>query len=109
MAILWSRAEPMSVRDLLHELESVRPTAYTTVITVVERLRAKGWVTRQRNGRAYLYAPTLAQHEYSARLMGQALHESSDRSAALLSFAGSLDPVEAEALRAALESDAGDS
>lgn len=108
MAILWKRSEPMSVREVLDELESSRPVAYTTVITVIERLRAKGWVTRERNGRAYLYSPTLAEHEYSAHLMGQALQRSSDRSAALLSFADSLEPAEAEALRAALDSDRGD-
>lgn len=109
MGILWSRTEPASVREVLGELESARPVAYTTVITVIERLRSKGWVTRERSGRAYLYSPTVSEHEYSAHLMGQALHRSSDRSAALLSFAGSLDPEEAKALRAALDADIGGS
>jgi predicted transcriptional regulator len=103
MAILWARGNPTTVRELLEELKADRPIAYTTVITVVERLRAKGWVTRERSGRAYCYTPTLAEHEFSAHLMGQVLQGSSDRSAALLSFAGQLDPEEARALRAALE------
>lgn len=107
MAILWSRGGPTTVRDLLDELESDRKIAYTTVITVLERLRAKGWVTRERHGRAYSYTPTLAEHEYSAYLMGQALQRSSDRSAALLTFADALDAAEAKALREALEADSG--
>lgn len=107
MGILWSRAEPVSVRQLIAELEPTHPVAYTTVITVIERLRSKGWVSRERSGRAYLYSPTVAEHEYSAHLMGQALDRSSDRSAALLSFADSLDPEEATALRAALDADVG--
>jgi predicted transcriptional regulator len=36
-----------------------RPLAYTTVLTVLDRMSAKGLVERQKNGRAYLYTATL--------------------------------------------------
>jgi len=36
-----------------------RPLAYTTVMTVLDRMSAKGLVERQKNGRAYLYTAAL--------------------------------------------------
>jgi len=38
-----------------------RPLAYTTVMTVLDRMSAKGLVQRQKNGRAYLYTAALDQ------------------------------------------------
>jgi len=37
----------------------LRPLAYTTVMTVLDRMSAKGLVGRQKNGRAYLYTAAL--------------------------------------------------
>jgi predicted transcriptional regulator len=36
-----------------------RPLAYTTVMTVLDRMSAKGLVERRKNGRAYLYTAVL--------------------------------------------------
>ena len=36
-----------------------RPLAYTTVLTVLDRMSTKGLVERQKNGRAYLYTAAL--------------------------------------------------
>ena len=102
MAAVWARDAPVTVHQILDDLTPAKPVAYTTVITVVERLRAKGWLRRERDGRSYRYFATQSEHEYVAHLMGAALGESGDRSAALLSFAGQLDPDDALALRRAL-------
>lgn len=102
MAIIWRHAQPVSVRVVVDELAAERTVAYTTAVTVIERLRAKGWLVRERAGRSYLYVATCEEHEYAAHLMSSVLEGSGDRSAALLSFAGQLDASEAEALREAL-------
>ena len=102
MRVIWRRTEPTSVAEIVEALDRPRRLAHTTVITVAERLREKGWLTRQRQGRAYLYAASVTPAEYSANLMNQALDAAADRPAALLRFAGKLDPQEAAALRAAL-------
>lgn len=102
MAVIWRHPEPVSVRFVVDSLAGERAVAYTTVITVIERLRAKGWLVRERAGRSNLYAATCEEHEYAAHLMSSVLEGSGDRSAALLSFAGQLDASEAEALREAL-------
>ena len=57
MDILWSRPEPLSVRDV-HELIGVdRDLAYTTVMTVLDRLAKKGLAVRNLDGRAWFYRP----------------------------------------------------
>jgi predicted transcriptional regulator len=104
MTVVWDRNTPVTVRVIVNDLAATRPAAYSTVITVVERLRAKGWLSRERDGRSYQYHATRSRHEYVADLMGAVLEESSDRSAALLSFAGQLDPNDAVSLRRALQS-----
>lgn len=106
MAAVWRHGEPVSVRMVVDELAGERAVAYTTAMTVIERLRAKGWLVRERTGRSYLYSATYGEHEYAAHLMNSVLEQACDRSAALLSFAGQLDDSEAEALRDALGRDA---
>jgi Fe2+ or Zn2+ uptake regulation protein len=50
-AAIWKHDEPVTVHTILDELDRDPAPAYPTVITVVERLRAKGWLRRQRVGR----------------------------------------------------------
>ena len=57
MDILWSRAESLSVRDVHDLISAERDLAYTTVMTVLDRLAKKGLVLRNLDGRAWLYRP----------------------------------------------------
>ncbi|MFD5748140.1 BlaI/MecI/CopY family transcriptional regulator [Streptomyces sp. NPDC127033] len=102
MRVVWQRAEPVTVHTLTDALNGPRTLAYTTVMTVTERLREKGWLTRRKEGRSYRYSAARSADEYTAELMGQVLDSSTDRAGALLRFAGRLDPQEAAALREAL-------
>lgn len=58
--VLWRAGEPMTVREVLAELNWNRraPLAYTTVMTVLGRLADKGALTRYSRGRGYSYEPT---------------------------------------------------
>ena len=98
---IWARHEPVTVRDILGDLQRERPVAYTTVMTVMDNLRKKGWLRREAEGRAYLYAPLVSGEEYSAGIMREALAASSDRSAVLMHFIGELSADEASALEEA--------
>jgi predicted transcriptional regulator len=98
---VWARREPVTVRDVLGDLQRDRPVAYTTVMTVMDNLRKKGWLRRESEGRAYRYAPLVSAEEYSAGLMRQALAASSDRPAVLMHFIGELSEEEAGALEEA--------
>ncbi|MFD5315287.1 BlaI/MecI/CopY family transcriptional regulator [Streptomyces sp. NPDC127098] len=102
MNVVWHSAEPVTVQNVADSLNERRPLAYTTVMTIVDRLRAKGWLTREKAGRAYRYTAARSADDYTAALLEQALDTTADRTGALVRFAGRLDPTEAAALRAAL-------
>lgn len=102
MRVIWRAPAPVTGHDIAARLPTNRDIAYTTLITVVDRLRDKGLLTRFRDGRSFRYQAAVTEEEYAAKLMTQALNASDDRSKALLHFAGQLEPDEAAALRAAL-------
>lgn len=105
MEQLWRATAPCTVREIHESLARERSLAYTTVMTVMVRLTAKGLVTQARDARAFRYAPARSQEQVTADLMLDALSASSDpgaRAVALQHFVGQVGPAEAEALRQAL-------
>jgi len=62
MSVLWPLGEG-TVRDIHRQLAVSRPRAYTTIMTIMDRLAHKGIVTRHRVGRAYRYQPNLSADE----------------------------------------------
>ncbi|MBO3741394.1 BlaI/MecI/CopY family transcriptional regulator [Actinoplanes flavus] len=100
MAKLWDAREPLTVRQVHDLLSRDRDLAYTTVMTVLDRLAKKGLVVQQRADRAYRYAPAQTREEMTAGVMLDALSATPDRDAALAYFVGQLPP---EALKAAIE------
>lgn len=103
MERLWDATAPQSVRDVHHALAEDRDLAYTTVMTVLDRLAKKGVVRRERDGRAYRYSPVQSREEMVAELMHSALESGQDRTAALVAFVGRVSDSEAAAMRAALD------
>jgi len=73
------------------------------VMTVMENLYRKGWLRRERDGRAWRYEPTSSRSSYTAALMSDALATSPDRRTALKHFALQMSPHDAALLREALE------
>src|ERR1017187_2026457 len=108
MEILWVSPDPMTFRQDEESLTD-RGLAHTTVMTVLDRLAKKGFVRRQRAGRAWRYRPAESREAYVAELMLTALDQTGDRQAALTRFARSVSGSEAEALRVALEALSGGS
>jgi predicted transcriptional regulator len=100
---LWEWGRPALVRDVVDELGKDRPLAYTTVMTVMENLYRKGWLRRERDGRAWRYEPTGSRSGYTAALMSDALATSADRRTALAHFALQMSPHDAAVLRQALD------
>jgi predicted transcriptional regulator len=58
---LWTLGEG-NVRAVRQELMRARPLAYTTVMTVLDRLARRGAVARRKAGRSFLYTPLLSRH-----------------------------------------------
>ena len=102
MEVLWESSDPMTVRQVGICLTD-RDLAHTTVMTVLDRLAKKGFVRRQRAGRAWRYRPAESREAYVAELMLSALDQTGDRQAALTRFARSVSGAEAAALKEALD------
>ncbi|MFV8051699.1 BlaI/MecI/CopY family transcriptional regulator [Mycobacterium sp. 48b] len=102
---LWSAPEPQTVRQVHEALAARRDLAYTTIMTVLQRLAKKNLVVQHRDDRAHRYAPTNGRDELVAGLMVDALDQAADsgsRQAALVHFVERVGVDEAQALRRAL-------
>jgi len=99
MDVMWDRGEPATVRQVHAKLSTARPLAYTTVMTVMDNLHTKGHLTREKDGRAWLYAPAVSREEHTARLMRDALASAADQTATLSLFIAGLGESQSQALR----------
>ncbi len=98
MQVVWDRpGEYLSVRSVLGLLDA--DLAYTTVMTVMNRLFEKGLLRRRRSGRAWSYRAALSRDAFAAASMTEALSAAKDRRGALLHFVADLNADEADALR----------
>ncbi len=59
---LWGIGEG-TVRDVRHVMVGNRNLAYTTVMTVLDRLEKRGGVSRRKQGRSFVYVPKLSREE----------------------------------------------
>jgi predicted transcriptional regulator len=102
MDLLWSASGPSTVREVLERIDRRPPLAYTTVLTVMDNLYKKGFLTRQRDGRAFRYVPVKPREDYTADLMEELLADSGDRSATLLRFLDRMSAADVSSLKKAL-------
>lgn len=70
MNTLWPLGEA-TVRQIQQQLLPSRPRAYTTILTIMDRLARKGVVLRRKHGRAYLYRPNLTAEQARAHAVEQ--------------------------------------
>ena len=103
MERIWRRNQPVLVRDVLEDLQGNRAIAYTTVMTVMDKLHRKGWLRRAPQGRAYVYEAVASRESYTASLMRDAWATSDNQAVAFVHFLEQLSEGEARAVRAALE------
>ncbi|MEU5876644.1 BlaI/MecI/CopY family transcriptional regulator [Spirillospora sp. NPDC047279] len=106
MEVLWAREDAgrgaATARDVSRALAGDRDLAHTTVMTVLDRLAKKGFLDRERDGRAWRYSPSESRESWVAELMLGALNETGDRDAALAHFVRSVSDDEANVIRQAL-------
>jgi predicted transcriptional regulator len=109
METLWDAGDSgMTVREVHDVLAKGRDIAYTTVMTVLDRMTRKDIVEREREGRAWRYRPTQSRGAMTAEVMrdalGEFVQESNpvDRQAALVAFVGEASAADRKALRKAL-------
>ena len=72
MDVAW-RLGDATVRDVHDELSSGRRIAYTTVMTTMTRLAAKGMLQRDTAGLAHRYRPAVSRDTYARSAVGEVL------------------------------------
>jgi predicted transcriptional regulator len=94
LSVLWPMGEG-TVRDIHRALAASRPRAYTTVLTIMDRLEQKGIVTRRKMGRAFHYQARLSPEEARLKAVEKIVESffngSPEALAAHLSSKGSAD------------------
>jgi predicted transcriptional regulator len=60
---------PVSAREVADEFARTHGWARTTVLTLMARLRDKGYLTRERCGGMHRYSPSAPRHELLLRLV----------------------------------------
>ncbi|WP_158019364.1 BlaI/MecI/CopY family transcriptional regulator [Mycobacterium basiliense] len=96
---VWSRREVITVRDMFDELAHHRQIAYTTVMSTMDNLHRKGWLQRERAGKAFRYWPTMTREEHSASLMRDAFDAGGDSDLVLTFFLKQMDAEESTRVR----------
>src|ERR1700733_11935909 len=72
MNTLWPMGEG-TVRDIRDSLAGRLPRAYTTIMTIMDRLARKGVVERRKVNRAYVYRPNLSAEQARTQALGQVI------------------------------------
>jgi predicted transcriptional regulator len=72
MEVVWRLGEA-SVHDVLKQLGRRKKLAYTTVLTVLQKLEKAGWLEHRNEGKSYIYVPTASREEAGAGSVRQFL------------------------------------
>ena len=106
LGILRRASGPLSPGEVRQQLAVVQPgeLSYSTVVTIVSRLHAKGLLTRQRVGRGFTYTP-VDEASLAASRMRHALGTGTDRGAVLSRFVSGLSGRDARLLSRLLAGD----
>ncbi len=105
LRVLWDADRPLTAREVQQRVDAdAGVPALTTVLTVLDRLRVKRRVDKAVSpDGSHRFAPSQSESGYTAEAMMTALLATADRNAALLRFAGRLDPRDVAMLRRALD------
>lgn len=101
MAVLQRAGRPLTVSDVQSALG--HDLAYSTVVTIMSRMHAKGLLTRAKQGRAFQYAPVSDEPGLVARRMHRTMAAEPDRQAVLARFVDSLSDQDERLLRDLLD------
>ena len=107
MNTLWPMGQG-TVREIRDRLAARRPRAYTTIMTIMDRLARKGVVERRKVGRAYIYSPNLSAEDARTQALGQVIENffGGSKDALLAQLNGDAPRVRAAAVRLGVDGDA---
>lgn len=104
--MLWQAKKPLSPGEVRERLaggagggSEAAELSYSTVVTILTRLHEKGALSRERDGRAFHYAPVSDEAGLAARRLTQLLDRAPDREAVLSRFVEDLSEHDERLLR----------
>lgn len=101
MDVLWGEPErAFSVRDVSNHFSG---HAYTTIMTVLTRLAAKGFALEAKEGRLNTFRAAASREDYVTSLIAEALSGADDRTAALARFVETLPASDRTKVRKILD------
>lgn len=98
--MLWRIGDWATPREIAQALDRI--LGYTTVTTILVRLKDKGLTERQPRGIAFAYRPTRTRAQLTVERMQAAMADVPDRDEVLAGFVARLSRKEKETLRKAL-------
>lgn len=101
MTVLQRAGRPLAAAGVQSLLSG--DLAYSTVVTILSRMHAKGLLTRAKQGRAFRYSPVSDEAGLVAQRMHHAMAAEPDREAVLSRFVDSLSEQDERLLRALLD------
>ncbi|MGZ4887121.1 MAG: BlaI/MecI/CopY family transcriptional regulator [Candidatus Aminicenantales bacterium] len=69
MEILWTKG-PLMGRDLYSEIRREKDIAYTTALTVLDRLSKKGFIKKDRDSGRIVFSPKISREDYTGTVTG---------------------------------------
>ena len=103
LAVLQDAGSPLTASRVLERLGG--GLAYSTVVTILVRLHAKGMLKRHKDGRSFQYAPADDPAGLAARRLARMLDAEPDREGVLARFVSDLSGTDGEVLRRVLDDD----
>jgi predicted transcriptional regulator len=107
LALLRGAGAPLSPGQVRERLTAADDLSYSTVVTILSRLHAKGLLSRRRDGRAFAYT-VVDEASLAASRMSQALERGRDHDAVLTRFVSGLSGRDTRLLRQLLGAEAAD-
>lgn len=65
MGILWEKG-PLKGKEIFEEMKRKRKIAYTTVLTVLDRLSKKGFIKKRKEFRSTLFIPSISREDFQS-------------------------------------------
>jgi predicted transcriptional regulator len=73
MELLWAAPQGLTVNEVEEMLQRRREIAHTTVLTTLDRMHGKGYLTREKQGKAFVYAPRYTREEFERQMAQEVL------------------------------------
>jgi predicted transcriptional regulator len=83
MKVVWKMGRA-TVHDVKEALGKGRKPAYSTILTMMRKIEAKGYLAHDVDNRTYIYRPTISEKDVRQSMLGDILDRVFEGSPALL-------------------------